>query len=385
MALDNNEDATNFRISILKRCRHQKGRVAWMPGVSLDMLGDLAHTDYEEISSSCEALRLPLLLGKKVEIRTIDKHKRNHILEFELKGWDSAPIMGNGIVDLQSYANIPFGETFVAPRRDTANGTIVINGSIKNHVFLGNDQIILKFKQGKLIEISPTNHHATALIQNAIKMAINNGDQEPDYLGEFGVGVNSTIQKLRGVPLFDEKAINTAHIAIGANAPFGGEIKATHLHEDLIFRRPTILIDQRSILSEGKICVVDQDWRHNFRKLTIKRNQADNPKVCRTPKFAEQKGGLCYRVYYDGRDSKCTVPVGNIETANLAWKIYKELPELFSNHHDYHDDDQWVHLPTLIQKLEVSEDDILRVLSIMENEYQLVITRQLIDPFGNVE
>lgn len=64
--------------------------------------------------------------------------------------------------------------------------------------------------------------------------------------------MNPRITSLTGSPLFDEKAINTLHIAIGDNAGFGGDVSAL-AHYDLVTCRPSLLLDDRLVMNRGDI------------------------------------------------------------------------------------------------------------------------------------
>jgi len=330
IAVSDHPTGTGFRVNILRQSRQLKSKVALMPGVTLEMIAGLARTDYELLVARCEALRLPLLLGRKVRITTTDAAGQSHTLHLALDGWDKPPTVSSGIVRPQSFDNVPSGEVYVPPVKGTANGDIIINGSITDYVFdHPSDEIKLTFEDGALVHIAPDNHPAAQFLHQAIEQARAAGDEEPDFLCELGIGVNPVITRLSGETLIDEKACGTAHIAIGINEPFGGDVHADHIHEDLVFRCPEIKVDDLVIVQAGELRVSDTDWRYSYRNVEISPPyDSDNFIVRCTGVDAEvAAGGLLQRVYFDGTDTKSAIYVGSNETAKLAANLYRSIPD----------------------------------------------------------
>jgi len=61
-----------------------------------------------------------------------------------------------------------------------------------------------------------------------------------------GISPGSLYRQISTPTIIDEKAHNTAHIAIGSNYWFGGSIYAA-IHLDQIFRNPKIYVDGREL------------------------------------------------------------------------------------------------------------------------------------------
>jgi leucyl aminopeptidase (aminopeptidase T) len=59
--------------------------------------------------------------------------------------------------------------------------------------------------------------------------------------------------KPTGLRIYDERALGTAHVAIGNNTHLGGTNKAT-IHIDFILPSPTIEIDNKPLMKKGKLC-----------------------------------------------------------------------------------------------------------------------------------
>ena len=60
-------------------------------------------------------------------------------------------------------------------------------------------------------------------------------------IGELGIGINPGARVV-GATIIDEKVLGTAHVAIGSNYWYGGQIK-TIIHLDQVFKDPEIYVD----------------------------------------------------------------------------------------------------------------------------------------------
>ena len=77
-----------------------------------------------------------------------------------------------------------------------------------------------------------------------------NTSKNPDgvkMIGELGIGINPDAS-LIGPTIINEKLLGTAHVAIGSNYWFGGNIYAK-IHLDQVFRKPKIEADGKAINS----------------------------------------------------------------------------------------------------------------------------------------
>ena len=68
-------------------------------------------------------------------------------------------------------------------------------------------------------------------------------------VAEFGIGCNHKA-KLDGI-LESEKVLGTVHFALGNNVNFGGR-NSVQFHLDGIIKKPTVKVDNRIIIKEGK-------------------------------------------------------------------------------------------------------------------------------------
>lgn len=103
--------------------------------------------------------------------------------------------------------NIPDGEVYTAPVKNSINGHIQFNtDTIYGGTFYSN--IYLEFKDGKIVKAESRANNDR--LQKQI-----NADEGARYMGEFAIGVNPYIRKEMLDILFDEKIAKSLHMAIG--------------------------------------------------------------------------------------------------------------------------------------------------------------------------
>ena len=126
--------------------------------------------------------------------------------------------------------NIPDGEVYTAPVKDSVNGVIHYNTpTVMNGVKFEN--LRLTFKDGKIIDIDAGNktREATAIFDT---------DDGSRYVGEFAIGVNPYVENPMCDILFDEKIKGSIHFTPGAcyKEAWNGNISAVHWDLVLIQR-----------------------------------------------------------------------------------------------------------------------------------------------------
>jgi len=209
-----------------KTASTQGARVATMPGVTIDMLQEGAITaDYSKVESLTDYYCGLLNAGNKVTIR-----KEDTSLSFSIKGRKGIP--STGIFREKGEAgNLPSGESYIAPLEDSANGTILIDGSIAG-VGIVEEPVLLTIEDGRLI--SASGEQGRRLLELL-------GDGNGRVIAEFGIGTNKNA-RLTGNVLEDEKVYGTVHIAFGSNKPFGGTNEAG-VHIDCVIKDPDFVIE----------------------------------------------------------------------------------------------------------------------------------------------
>jgi len=254
--LDGTSHNQPVRKAVNQTPRPNNCRLATIPGISEAILRALLDAPFDHILRACEEVAWALGEGSEAEIATVDSSGKHHLLTLKLGGWENEPIMSPGVLLPGSWGNVPPGETFCCPPSGTVNGSICINGSVPRHVLEPREEIVLEFVNGKLISWSAVNQGmsspALEFFEEQKRAGAANGDDNWNTFAELGIGLNPQITQLTGNPLFDEKAIETVHIAIGDNAVFGDDI-SSFIHADLITRRPSIRIDDLAFMDHGVI------------------------------------------------------------------------------------------------------------------------------------
>lgn len=139
-------------------------------------------------------------------------------------------------------------EANIGPVDDTCEGTLVIDGSLPP-VGVLNGPISCVLKNGRITAISG-GKQADKFAE--LLRAYN--DPQMYMVAEFGIGLNPCA-KLTGLSyLADESAVGTVHFGFGTNLSQGGTRKAA-AHFDAIIKCPTIVIDGKTIMKNGKFAI----------------------------------------------------------------------------------------------------------------------------------
>ncbi|MBD8522579.1 aminopeptidase [Lysinibacillus fusiformis] len=214
-----------------KNACEKGGRVATMPGITLEMLEKGAlHADAQEIEEMVE--KYVQLLDMAAGIRIV---KDGHELTFSVE--NRLGIRSTGVIrQAGEHGNIPSGESYIAPIETSANGEILVDGSIANIGVL-KEPLLLKISNGRLVEaIGPDGPRLLELL----------GEENGRLIAEFGIGANKSAV-LCGNVLEDEKVYGTIHIAFGSNVPFGGA-NAADVHIDCVVKNPIVYFDGERVI-----------------------------------------------------------------------------------------------------------------------------------------
>ena len=155
---------------------------------------DVMTVNYQKMKELIKPLKE--LMDKTDKVRIVSPGTD---LEFSIKGMTSIPCVGE--------MNIPDGELYSAPIKNSVNGTITYNtpspyqGGVYNNVSL-------EFKNGKIIK-------ATCDGDNEKLNEIFNTDEGARYVGEFSLGFNPKILYPMGDILYDEKILGSLHFTPG--------------------------------------------------------------------------------------------------------------------------------------------------------------------------
>ncbi len=203
---------------------------------------DVMNVNYAEMYEMLRPLKE--LMGKTDQVRIISPGTD---LTFSIKGIPIIPCCGK--------SNIPDGEIFTAPIKDSVNGMITYNtpspyqGNVYNHVQL-------TFENGKIIK-------ATCDGDNEELNNIFDTDEGARYIGEFSLGLNPEILDPMGDILFDEKIIGSIHFTPGQayEEAFNGNHSGIHWDMVLIQRKEygggEIYFDHQLIRKDGLFVLPD--------------------------------------------------------------------------------------------------------------------------------
>jgi len=142
------------------------------------------------------------------------------------------------------FGNLPAGEAYVAPVEGTAEGTLVIDGSIASVGMIKTKPARVTIREGfatKIVGGKEAKEWDRMLASVKKKEAYN--------VAEFGVGCNPNA-RLIGIILEDEKVYGTIHIALGDNSTFGGKVEAG-IHLDGMIRYPSLYLDGKPAMKIG--------------------------------------------------------------------------------------------------------------------------------------
>lgn len=209
-----NERVNNTKWVVL---RYPNNSMAQLANTSLedfeDFYFDVCNLDYQKMSQAMDAL--VDLMNHTDKVRLVGQGTD---LTFSIKGIPAIKCDGK--------MNIPDGEVYTAPVRDSVNGVITYNTPSVYQGFTY-ENICFTFKDGKIID-------ATA--NNTEKLnAVLDTDPGSRYLGEFAIGVNPYILHPMKDTLFDEKIMGSIHLTPGRcyeDAPNGND---SQIHWDLVY------------------------------------------------------------------------------------------------------------------------------------------------------
>lgn len=163
-------------------------------------------------------------------------------------------IQGIGAKKCSGQRNIPDGEVFTAPVRDSVNGTIRYNTPSVYSGFTF-EQIEFRFEDGKIVEAASNDTDRLNDILNT--------DEGARYIGEFSIGFNPHILTPMKDTLFDEKIAGSLHFTPGQAYEETDNGNRSAVHWDLVLiQRPEygggeIYFDDVLIRKDGRF-VIDE-------------------------------------------------------------------------------------------------------------------------------
>ncbi|RNB84849.1 aminopeptidase [Brevibacillus fluminis] len=200
---------------------------------------DVCTMDYDKMSKAMVSLKE--LMDRTDRVRITGPGTE---LTFSIKGIPAISCAGE--------FNIPDGEVFTAPVRDSVNGVITYNTPSPYQGFTF-ENVRLEFKDGKIV-------NATANDTERINKIFDT-DDGARYVGEFAIGVHPVIREPMKDILFDEKIDGSFHFTPGRcydNASNGNE---SAIHWDIVMIQRSeygggeIWFDDRLIRKDGRFVI----------------------------------------------------------------------------------------------------------------------------------
>ena len=178
-----------------------------------DFYFDACALNYERMARAAEPLRERMMKADMVGI----KGSPDTDITFSIRGMPVVTCAGD--------RNLPDGEIFTAPAKDSVNGIIHYNAGTTYH---GKpfDDIRLTFKNGKAIEATSSNTGALNDILDT--------DKGARYIGEFSFGFNPRIHKVMRDIMFDEKIAGSLHLTPGEAYDEADNGNRSSIHWDMV-------------------------------------------------------------------------------------------------------------------------------------------------------
>lgn len=227
--------------------RYPNESMSQLAGVSTEKFEDfyfnVCNLDYSKMDRAMDAL--VAIMEKTDKVRILGNGTD---LSFSIKGMKAVKCSG--------HCNIPDGEVYTAPIKNSVNGVIAYNApSIENGIKFEN--VRLEFKDGKIV-------NATANYTKECN-AIFDTDEGARYVGEFALGVNPYIDTPMGDILFDEKISGSIHFTPGCCYEDADNGNQSAIHWDLVLMQSSeygggeIYFDDVLIRKDGRFVLPELD------------------------------------------------------------------------------------------------------------------------------
>ena len=214
-------------------------RGATLPGITADTMARCLAADYDAIAERSVRLARILSEGKVAKVTS----KAGTDITLSIAGREG--IADTGLLTAKgAFGNLPAGEAFLAPVEGSAEGVIVVDGSIGDTGVLV-EPITLVVQGGFVTEIRGGEK------AERVRKLLEPYGRDAFSIAELGVGTNDRA-RLVGNVLEDEKVMGTVHIAVGNNAFMGGRVNVPS-HHDGILRSPDLIVDGRPVMQAGRL------------------------------------------------------------------------------------------------------------------------------------
>ena len=200
---------------------------------------DVCTMDYRKMARAMTPLQLRMRKADRVQIKGPGTD-----LNFSIKGIGAKMCKGD--------RNIPDGEVFSCPVKNSVNGVIQFNTPT---IYSGTkfENVLLEFKDGKVVKATGNNTRRLNEILDT--------DAGARYVGEFSLGFNPYITAPMKDTLFDEKIAGSLHFTPGQAYTTADNGNRSQIHWDLVLiQRPEygggeIWFDDECVRRDGRFLV----------------------------------------------------------------------------------------------------------------------------------
>lgn len=224
-----------------KACNKHKTRIASLPTITEEVFIRGLLADYDEVKKISNKIYKLVARADKARLTSPQGTDLTMDIpnEFEL---ESGLIRKPG-----DFSNLPDGEVCAAPKEGSTEGILVID-RYENMI---TKPTHVEIKKGKAVRIeqNPDGKRFKKLLDEAVKR---DGNRNAYNIAELGIGTNPTA-KITGCVLEDEKVFGTIHIAFGDNTSYDGGNTNASCHEDVSVFKPTLELDGKAIMKNGKL------------------------------------------------------------------------------------------------------------------------------------
>jgi aminopeptidase len=234
-----------FRIPLLPfLMKELQVRHGHMIGIDEEVMAEGMCADYDEVFNLTNQVYDIVRNAQRIHVTSA---KGSDVTATFNKDWKWIPC--NGRYDTQGkWGNLPEGEVFTAPA--TVDGVVVCDvlGDFFSEKYgVLKQPVVVTIKNGYVTEVTSENEALAKEVQDYL-FSVPNGNRA----GEFAIGTLTSLKKLSGNLLQDEK-MPGLHVAFGNPYPeFTGADWNARIHVDVIPSNCTIEVDDRIIMRNGE-------------------------------------------------------------------------------------------------------------------------------------
>jgi aminopeptidase len=205
-----------------------------------DFYFNVCTLDYAKMSRAMQPLKQ--LMERTDRVRLVGPNDTD--LSFSIRGIPAIACDGK--------VNIPDGEVFTAPVRDSVNGVIHFNCPTIYRGVTHNDVRFL-FENGRIVEATSSNTDKLAELLDT--------DEGSRYVGEFAIGFNPYCTKPMKDILFDEKIAGSIHFTPGQAYEEANNGNNSAIHWDIVLMQTPeagggeIHFDDQLIRKDGRFVI----------------------------------------------------------------------------------------------------------------------------------